>query len=205
MKKVNWIVAILAVAFMWMPFAAIAQTSAEHSTVIPLATATPPDQQPTPDQLAKLFVLMRVKEQMASVSRMMPSLMHQQFDAQLKRMQKDHPEIASQTESQQQASTVNKYMERVIGLYTSDEMMADMASIYQKHLTRSDVDGIIEFYSSPAGQHMLDMLPVIIQEYMPLAMQRTQEKIKLITDEMTKEMEAIAKPSTPAGEKPTPK
>jgi hypothetical protein len=104
------------------------------------------------------------------------------------------------TEEQQQAfgNVMNKYMQRVMNLYTSDEMIADMSALYQKHLTRSDVDGIIAFYSSPAGQHMLDMVPVIMQEFMPVVMNRMQERIKPVIDEMTREMgDAIKSSSTP--------
>ncbi len=161
------------------------------------ATQIPLDQQPTKEQLAKLFELMRVHEQMASMTKMMPALMQQQFQAQFKQMQQDHPEMASMTDEQQQAAAkvMGKFMERAMNLYTSDEMIADMSSLYQKHLSRPDVDGIIAFYSSPAGQHILNMMPVIMQEFMPLAMQRMQDRIKPLTDEMTKEMGAIIKPS----------
>jgi hypothetical protein len=165
------------------------------------ATAVPPDQQPTKEQLAKLFELMRVREQLASMTKMMPALMQQQMQTQFKQMQKDHPELSPITEEQQRASAkvMGKYMERVMNLIATDDMVADMATVYQRHLTRSDVDGMIVFYSSPAGQHMLDMMPVIMQEYMPMVMQQMQGRIKPLTDEMTKEMgEAISSHAAPA-------
>jgi hypothetical protein len=187
---------------------AIAQPPASQPASAPAAAATiPADQQPTQEQLTKLFELMRIKQQISSMTKMMPAMMRQQMQAQVKEMQKNHPELAAMTEVQQQASmkVESKFMEKVVDLYTSDEMMADMEGIYQKHLSRSDVDGIIAFYSSPAGQHMLDMVPVIMQEYMPLMMQRTQERIKPLIGEMAKEMEQIAKPATPSADKPVEK
>jgi hypothetical protein len=187
---------------------AIAQPPASQPASAPAAAATiPADQQPTQEQLTKLFELMRIKQQISSMTQMMPAMMRQQMQAQVKEMQKNHPELAAMTEVQQQASmkVESKFMEKVVDLYTSDEMMADMEGIYQKHLSRSDVDGIIAFYSSPAGQHMLDMVPVIMQEYMPLMMQRTQERIKPLIGEMAKEMEQIAKPATPSADKPVEK
>jgi hypothetical protein len=69
-------------------------------------------------------------------------------------------------------------MERASGLYKSDEMIANMTAPYQKYLTRSDVDGIIALYSSPAGQRLLDIQPVIMQEYLPLVMQRMLDRGK---------------------------
>lgn len=190
-------------AFAQAPSAPQAGAAAPEAVAAPVI---PPDQQPTKEQLAKLFEVMRLKEQLASMTKMMPALMQQQMQEQAKQMRKDHPEMASMTEEQQQASAkvMSKYMGRVMNLYTSDEMIADMASIYQKHLTQPDVDGMIAFYSSPAGQHLLDIVPVIMKEFMPVVMQRINERIKPLTDEMTKEMAEIIK-STPPADKPAQK
>ena len=196
-----------ALGMMMLPCAAFTQAPAAPPSTAPAAaasTAIPADQQPTKEQLTKLFELMRIKQQISSMTKMMPAMMRQQMQAHVKEMQKNHPELAAMTEEQQQASmnVESKFMEKVVDLYTSDEMIADMEGIYQKHLTRSDVDGIIAFYSSPAGQHMLDMAPVIMQEYMPMMMQRTQERIKPLMDEMSKELEAIVKSAAPSTDKP---
>ena len=96
-------------------------------------------------------------------------------------------------------------MERASDLYKSDEMIADMTALYQKYLTRSDVDGIIAFYSSSAGQRLLDIQPVIMQEYLPLVMQRMQDRVKTLTDEMQKELMEAIKPNAPSADKPTQK
>jgi hypothetical protein len=203
MKKTICFAAALGI--MMLPCAAFAQAPAAQPSTAPAASAAiPADQQPTKEQMTKLFELMRIKQQISSMTKTMPAMMRQQMQAHVKEMQKNHPELAAMTEEQQQASVnvESKFMEKVVDLYTSDEMVADMAGIYQKHLTRSDVDGIIAFYSSPAGQHMLDMAPVILQEYVPLMMQRTQERIKPLMDEMSKEMQAIAKPAAPSADKP---
>jgi hypothetical protein len=189
--------------FAQAPAASQAGEAAPEAVTAPV---TPPDQQPTPEQLAKLFEVMRLKEQLASMTKMMPALVQQQMQAQAKQMQKDHPEMASMTEEQQQAAAkvMSRFMGRAMNLYTSDEMITDMASIYQKHLTRSDVDGMIAFYSSPAGQHVLEVVPVIMKEFMPVVMQRISERIEPLTEEMTKEMAEIAK-STPPADKPAQK
>ena len=72
-----------------------------------------------------------------------------------------------------------------------DEMLADMTAIYQQHLSKDDVDGMIAFYNSPAGQHLLDAQPVIAQEYMPLVMSKVSERSQAMTKEMMKEMAEI--------------
>jgi hypothetical protein len=77
-----------------------------------------------------------------------------------------------------------------------------MTGLYQKYLTRSDVDGMIDFYGSPAGQHMLSQVPVIMKEFMPLVAQRMNERSKPLMDEFAKEVEGITQPKTPAADKP---
>ena len=96
-------------------------------------------------------------------------------------------------------------MEPTVDLYKSDEMIADMTELYQKYLTRWDVDGMIAFYSSLAGQRLLDIQPVIVQEYLPLVMQRMQDRVKTLTDEMQKELMERIKPNAPPVDSPAPK
>ncbi len=207
MKKANCITAVVGMGLALVS-CAFAQTPASQPASAPAAAVTiPADQQPTKEQLIKLFELMHVRDQLASVTKMLPALVQQQMKAQMQQMQNDHPEMAAMSEEKQQAAgmVMDKFMARVYDIYTPDEMISDMASIYQKHLSRSDVDGMIAFYNTPAGQHMVAMTPVIMQEYMPMVMQRMQERVKPFTDEMSKQMEQIAKPAAPAADKPATK
>jgi hypothetical protein len=188
---------------------AAAQTPAGKPAAAPAAEAATPavvpvDQQPTKEQLAKLFELTQVNKQLASVTKMMPAFIQRQMTAQMAQLRKDHPEIASANEDQERAITkaMDKLIEGTTNLYSSDEMIADMTGLYQKYLTRSDVDGMIDFYGSPAGQHMLSQVPVIMKEFMPLVAQRMNERSKPLMDEFAKEVEGITQPKTPAADKP---
>jgi uncharacterized protein len=198
---------IIALAVAAAPFAGAQAPADQPQTPVTI----PADQQPTADQLNRLFDVMRIKQQMASTSRVIPQIMQQQFTQQVEQMQKDHPELAKRTPEQKQASTkvMMKYMSQAMALYNSDEMMADMKVIYQRHLTGSDVENLITFYNSPSGQHMLDMVPVIMQEFMPTAMQKMQDKMRPLVAEMAKELAEIANSPTPdikpSQEKPDPK
>jgi uncharacterized protein len=207
MKKAIWIAPVVGIGLAMVSWTAFAQAPAGRPANTITAAAIPVDQQPTEAQLAKLFELIRVRDQIASVAKMLPAMMQQQMAAQMKQMQQDHPEMQAMTEEQKQAFTkvLSKLMGRVVDLFTPEEMIADMTGLYQKHMTRSDIDGIIVFYSSPAGQHLLDMQPVILQEYMPLVMQRVQDRIKPLTDEITKELTEITKSMAPPADKPTQK
>jgi TonB family protein len=193
-----------------VPSAALAQAPAGQTVDTPakaVPAAIPADQQATKEQLANLFELLRIREQVASLSKTLPALMQQQITARMKQMQQNNPALASPTEEQQQAISkiMNRFMEQVLDPYKSDEMIADMTQLYQKYLTRSDADGIIAFYSSPAGQRLLDIQPVIMPEYLSLVMQRMQDRVKTLTDDMQKELTERIKPKAPSADKPTQK
>ncbi len=159
------------------------------------AVVIPEDQQASKEQLARLFEVMRIKQQMAGMTRAMPSMVQQQFQEQLQQMQQENPRMAMK-------SVMGKYTQRAMNLYGSDEMIADMTALYQKHLSRPDVESTIAFYSSPAGQHVLDMVPTIMQEFVPTVMQKTQNRMKPLILDMQKEMMAI---TTPGADKPSQK
>ena len=206
MRKTTCFAALL--GMMLLPCASFAQTPEVDFLATPTTTAeVPADEQANKEQLAKLFNVMRIKKQLDSVTNMMPELIALQMGAQMREMEKNHPEIASMTDEQKQAASkvISKHVERAITLYTSDEMTADMSEFYQKHLSRSDVNDIISFYSSQAGQHMLDILPNIMKWATPKVNQRMQERIKSELDVMTKEMGEIVKPQTSPTDKPAAK
>jgi len=177
------------------------------STASPDSTppAIPPDQQPTKEQLAKLFELMKIREQTAAMMQTLTGMIQEQVRQQEKEMTANQPESAKLTPEKQAAldSLINRYLEKAISIYTVDEMLDDMAAIYTRHFTREDVDAYIAFYSTPAGQHLLQITPVLVQEYMPVVMQRVQERSKALTDEMSKEIADVLKSSAPAPTAPS--
>jgi uncharacterized protein len=80
-----------------------------------------------------------------------------------------------------------------------------MTTIYQQHLSKDDVDGLIAFYSSPAGQHLLDAQPIIAKEYMPMVMGKVSERSQAMTKDMMKEMAEIVPTTKPVAAKPAAK
>lgn len=71
-------------------------------------------------------------------------------------------------------------------LVTSMDRLADMlAPVYQKHLTRADLEEVIEFYQTPAGAKFASKTPYIMKESMQVGQewgmkvgQLVQAKIK---------------------------
>jgi hypothetical protein len=216
MKKTNCIAAVAGLGLALTPFAVFAQAPAAQPAPEPAPPAAAPaaipaDQQPTREQLTKLFEIMRLRDQMQNLMKAMPAMVQQQIQAQTKEMASKLPGGNSLTPEQQAAieKLTNKYMDRAFNIYPVDEMIADMTTIYQRHLSRSDVDAFIVFYQSLAGQHLLDAQPAIMKEYMPMVMDRMRDRTKALTDEMagdlTKQMEELGKSPAPAAEKSTQK
>ena len=201
----------------------VAQQPASQAVPAPVpavaAPAVPPDQQPTKEQLARLFELMHVREQTAIVRRTMTGLLQQQMHAQINGAE-DRANGGKITQQQQAAldrvnggkitqeqqaaldRVMDRFVEKAMTLYTIDEMLDDITGIYQRHFTREDVDAYIAFYSSPAGQHFLEIVPIITREYVPLVTQRTQERSLALIPEFTKEINDVMKSSAPAAAAP---
>ena len=167
------------------------------------APMIPSDQQPTAEQLSKLFDVMRIKQQMQSMRQMVPSMVQEQIQAAVKQTEAGLPAGSKLTAEQRERmqAIMSKYVGKSMDLYPADEMLTDMTAIYQRHLSKDDVDGLIVFYSSPAGQHLLNAQPVIAQEFMPLVMSKVAQRSQVMKKEMMKEMgEVVAsKPAAKQG------
>jgi hypothetical protein len=169
-------------------------------------TAMTADQQPTAEQLAKLFEVMRLRAQMQSMRQIVPSMVQQQIKSAMQQTESNLPAGTRLTPEQREGmeKVMSKYVGKAMDLYPADEMQTDMTAIYQRHLSREDVDGLIAFYSSAAGQHLLDAQPVIAQEYMPLVMSKVTERSQAMMKEMMKEMSEFV-PAKQAAVKPAAK
>ena len=197
---------LLMIGLALTPISAMAQAPADQpSDSQQTQSLVPLDQQPTRAQLTRLFELMRIHDQLQSFMRMMPTMMEQQVQAQAQELASKTPGGRVLTPDQQAAidKVTKKYMDKALNIYPTEEMLDDMTAIYKRHLTRTDVDAFIAFYSSTAGQHLLNEQPAIMKEYMPIAMKRAQDRTKAMTEDLTKELQEIINPDQPA--KPTAK
>ncbi len=188
-----------------LPMASFAQAAPEASSPSANAQAAqtiPPEDQATKEQLAKLFEAMRIRDQMQSIRRIIPTTVEAQLKEQMQAIVAQNPSGPKPTPDQQEQldRLMHKYMEKAVNLYPIDEMLADMTGLYQRYLTREDVDAMLAFYSSTAGHHLLDAQPKIAREYMPLVMSRMSERSKALTAEMMKDMAELKQSTAPAAE-----
>ena len=124
---------------------------------------------PTRDQVMKLLDLLQIRKSMSLMMDGMKQAMKQG---------------AQETFRERVPNPTPKQLEALNGMV--DDMMADMpldemieaiVPIYRRHLSKSDVDEVIRFYSSTVGQKLLREQPQMIQEGMQAGVEIQQKRM----------------------------
>jgi len=166
-------------------------------------TAVPAADQPSKEQLVQLFEVMRIRSQMATMLKTLPQSVQQQLRSEEHSFEAKMPGDPTLTPEQKAAleKVTTKYMDAAFKLYPMDEMVDDLVVVYQRHLTKEDVDAITAFYESPAGQHLLDNQPAMMKEMMPATMKKMQERAQALTASYVKDLKEALNTSTPPASK----
>ena len=169
------------------------------------APTIPVDQQPSREQLNRLFDAMRIRTQLDAMIKMLPQMIEQQVHTSMQQLLAQKAPDAQLTPDQQAKfdALMNKYIQLSLTTYAADDIISDITAVYQHHLTKDDVDAYIAFYNSPAGRHLLDAQPLIMGEYVPVVLKRQESAIESITSAMEKDLEEFTQSLTPA-QKATP-
>ena len=207
MRKAHALAMLVAMSFTpWSLAQAPADQSAPAANSTPAAEASaatpaaiPADQQATREQMKKFFDVLRMRQQFDRVMSMMSASMEQAVRQGMEQALAQLPAAQQLTGDQQTQldGIMQKYMKKAMNVYPADEMIEDATAVYQRHMTRSDVDTYIAFYSSPAGQRFLDVQPVITREYMPIVVKKAQDRSKQLDAEMTQEIVNFVKAKKP--------
>ena len=100
----------------------------------------------------------------------------------------------------EQLAEVDKFAQNLFKDMPVDEMVNAMVPIYQKHLTKEDLDGILGFYASPVGKKLLREQPAMMAEAMQvggdIGRRRVGDMIKQM-DEFVAKMAEQQKPASP--------
>jgi hypothetical protein len=161
--------------------------------------------QPTREQLVMLFEVMRIRSQLEGMLKMLPAALQQQLQNEEQDFELNNPSGGQLTPDQKAAEdkVTKKYFDLTAGLYPTDEMVNDMVLVYQRHLTRQDVNGIIAFYRSEPGQHILEAQPLMAEEVMPAVTKKLEARSKELLEKYTKELnQAVGQPNLPPASPP---
>lgn len=156
------------------------------------------DHPATKEQIQKLFEVMHIREQ----SHLMMDSMQKQMQAMsTQTLKMRYPQITAA-----ELARANRISEESFKDLPLDAMLDDMIPIYQRHLTQTDVDSMIVFYSSPTGQKLMQQMPEITQEAMQVSYQRMQKQIdrvlQRVEDSMKEDEQAKPAKSSPQQKSP---
>jgi hypothetical protein len=151
--------------FVWtFSFVAVAQTKPADDTT------------PSKEQVLKFLDILRVKSQLTLY-----------FDGVAKEAKVAAEEgfkrkVPDATPAQ--LAEVDDFAEKLFQGMPIDEMVNAMVPIYQKHLTREDIDSIVAFYSSPVGQKLQREQPAMMQEGMKVGGEIGRRRLQAMMQQM---------------------
>ena len=122
------------------------------------------------EDVKKLFDVMASREQMAQ---MMKQVFTQMRSLNRDEIKKRHPDITDAD-----LARMDRDSEDLLKNFPLDEMLSDMIPIYQRHFTKSEVDALTVFFSSPAGQKFLHEMPAVTADTMRTVYPRIQGEIE---------------------------
>lgn len=126
------------------------------------------------------------------VDRMMNQMMNA-MKAQVAQSMQSSMGGAQMTAEQQKITTdfQNRMLDLVMGSVSWKALEPQFVDLYLKNFTDAEIDAMVAFYSSAAGQSMLEKMPAMMTQSMTIAQSRMvdlQPKIKALTDEYAKQM-----------------
>lgn len=141
---------------------------------------------PTREDLNRFFDTMQLRTQMQT---MMTTMMVQMKASMRQMLRKNMPDATPD-----QVARAEQLMEEALkDPIPLDEIFDAMIPVYQRHLTRSDIDAIVAFYSSPVGQKMLRDMPAMMSDAMEAVNEITQKHMDKLMARMRERMDETHK------------
>jgi hypothetical protein len=197
------IAVVLGVASIFAPSMLTPFLAAQEPATAPAAEAGPsaiaPEDQATKLQIANLFEGMHLRQQFEKTMGAMTDVARQQMDAQIKELTERPGAQITPAQKEATRKVADKFLEKSMHIMSIDDMIDQITTIYQRHFTKEDITAATEFYSSPAGQHMLSEQPAIMKEYMPIVMKRMNEQMQTLIEELIGDIQKALQEPTPAG------
>lgn len=142
---------------------------------------------PTPGQVDRLLDVMRAKETVAAILPQIEASQRQMVD-QLTAGQELSAEQRAQLDRTLQQSSVA--VNRALSWEKLEPLYRDL---YAQTFEGSEIDAMADFYSTPAGQSMLDKMPLLMQN----TMQAVQSLIVPMLQELEQEIRSTSGTDAP--------
>lgn len=157
-----------------------------------VAQQNPADAPATKADIEKYLEVMHAREMMIKTVDAMTEPMHRMIHEQFLKSKNSLPADFE--------GRMNKMMDDMLHDMPWDEVLQSMVPVYQKHLTKGDVDALVTFYSSPTGQKVLHDMPAIMADAMQVSMPIIRDHVEKMTERLQEEAIAMSKES----QKPAP-
>jgi hypothetical protein len=124
------------------------------------------------EDVKKLFDVMASRQQMAD---MLQKVFAQMRTLNREEIKKRHPDI-----TEAELARMDRESEDLMKNFPLDAMLGDMIPVYQRHFTKTEIDALTAFYSSPVGQKFLQEIPAVTAETMRVVYPRLQAEIDAV-------------------------
>jgi uncharacterized protein len=165
---------------------ALLSQAAPSAPAAPAIQPVPEIQRASMDEVRAMFEALGSRRQ---IEQMMQGMQEQTFAA-----MQEQIKTLSPSPTPKQMEELRSWMNEAMATLNVGEMLDDMATVYQKYLTRDEIVAIRAFYESSAGKSMMTKLPVIVTEYMQVAMPKQMKKMQAamgaLQERMKKEIES---------------
>ncbi len=118
------------------------------------------------EDIERFLETMHSRDTMKNMMSLISKQMHQMAVEQAKKQPSLPPDFVAR---------MDKAADDMVKNFPTDELFDAMIPVYQRHLTKGDVDAFIGFYSSPTGQKFLREMPAITSEAMQASMGLVQK------------------------------
>lgn len=124
-----------------------------------------------------------LEKMMEAMSKPLHQMLHEQY-------LKDKDKLPADFEAR-----MNKRLDEYFKDLPWDDILNSMVPVYQKHLTKGDVDALTAFYATATGQKLLKEMPQILAESMQNVMPLMRKHIDTLNQRMQEDIQAMLKES----------
>jgi uncharacterized protein len=144
------------------------------------------------DDIRKMFDVMHIRDQM--------KLIMQQVSQQMRSMEHDQIRKQQPHVSDEDIAKLDAMSDETLRQFSTEGLLDDMVPVYQKHLSKTDVDAMVGFYSTPTGQKILREMPAMtsegIEAMQPRLTRMIDEANARIEKMMSEQMQEKKRPET---------
>lgn len=177
---------------------AAAQNRAAQSKKSAATTPGLPADAPTREDVLKLFDLLQISKTMDAV---ISATKQQSMEIAEQMIQEKMPDATPELKKQFQ-EMLEEVMHQSLGPAVINEMLEATIPVYQRHLTKADLDAMVAFYASPVGQKILHEQPAMVQESMEASSGIQQRVARAMFQKIDERMEKMAEAEKAHAKKP---